>query len=79
MANSISTKPSLDRIDTKMFFDLLADRIDVEQFSLVTAAMAESIGHGGVARVLNYATSPRTRITKLRKQLKDKIKPVDKA
>lgn len=79
MGNTGSAKQSLDRIDTEMFFDLLADKLDADQFGLVAAAMAESIGRGGVARVLDHAASPRTRIAKLRKQLKAKIKHVGKA
>ena len=76
MGNPHSTKRSLDRIDTGRFFDLLADKLDTDQFGLVAAAMAESIGRGGVARVLGHAASPKTRIAELRKRLKSKINPL---
>ena len=79
MGKPHSTKQPLDRIDTERFFDLLADKLDADQFGLVAAAMAESIGRGGVARVLGNAASPRTRIAKMRKRLKSKINPVPKA
>ena len=65
-----------DLIDTKMFFELLARKLDREQFDLVTAAMAESVSRGGVSRVLDCAASPRTRIAALRKRLRDKFTSV---
>lgn len=79
MGNPRSTTTSLDRINTEIFFGLLADKLDTNQFGLVAAAMAESIGRGGVARVLDHAASPRKRIAKLRRQLKAKLKSADKA
>ena len=61
MGKPHSPKQSLDRIDTERFFNLLADKLDADQFGLVAAAMAESIGRGGVARVLGNAASPRVK------------------
>ena len=72
MRNSRSNQP-LDKIDTEMFFRLLAGKLDDGQIEVVTAAMAESVGRGGVSRVLDCAAEPKKKIAAQRKRLRRKL------
>ena len=72
MQNS-KTNPPLDKIDTGMFFRLLSGKLDERQMKVITAALAESVGRGGVSHVLDYASEPKKKIAAQRKRLRRKM------
>ena len=76
MRNGSLKYPPYGKIDIEKFFGLLREKLGKNQREVVTAAMAESVRHSAVDRVLAYSDEPRDRIAELRKVLRARIRPL---